>query len=154
MTTADPDICNVPASMTQEKNPAAASAGSRGDSSAKPVAVEARPAVDLATMPAVELAAHLAASGKRLILVGVTLQGRKFRPSDWAERLAGVMASFRPGRPGRVVSHLGYSPLVVPSERGGDKCVIVDPRLRDLEPLAWAFVLNFARDNDLRTEAS
>ena len=31
------------------------------------------------------------------IIVGLTKQGKKFRPSDWAERLAGAMSSFRPG---------------------------------------------------------
>lgn len=31
----------------------------------------------------------------------------------------------------------------------GVKCVIVDPALRKLEPMAYSFVLSFARDNDL-----
>jgi hypothetical protein len=29
--------------------------------------------------------------------------------------------------------------------------VIVDPTLRTVEPLAWGFVLDFARDNELQT---
>ena len=33
---------------------------------------------------------------------------------------------------------------------GGIKCVIVNEALRDLEPMAWDFVMNFARDNDLQ----
>jgi hypothetical protein len=28
--------------------------------------------------------------------------------------------------------------------------VIVNEALRDLEPMAWDFVMNFARDNDLQ----
>ena len=28
------------------------------------------------------------------IIVGLTKEGRKFRPSDWAERLCGVMSAF------------------------------------------------------------
>jgi hypothetical protein len=40
----------------------------------------------------------------------------------------------------------------VPSSHRGIKCVIVDPALRSIEPMAYAFVLNFARDNDLLTE--
>ncbi|RYF41058.1 MAG: DUF3579 domain-containing protein, partial [Comamonadaceae bacterium] len=32
----------------------------------------------------------------------------------------------------------------------GVKCVIVNRELRDMEPMAWDFVLNFARDNDLQ----
>jgi hypothetical protein len=32
---------------------------------------------------------------------------------------------------------------------GDIKVVIVDSRLRDIEPMAFDFVLNFAKDNDL-----
>jgi len=34
---------------------------------------------------------------KELYILGITRQGKTFRPSDWAERLAGVMSQFRPG---------------------------------------------------------
>ena len=34
---------------------------------------------------------------KEVFIQGITSDGRTFRPSDWAERLAGVMSSFRPG---------------------------------------------------------
>ena len=36
-------------------------------------------------------------STKEVFIQGVTHDGKTFRPSDWAERLAGVMSSFRPG---------------------------------------------------------
>ncbi|HEY1226010.1 MAG TPA: DUF3579 domain-containing protein, partial [Ramlibacter sp.] len=32
-----------------------------------------------------------------VLIQGTTRDGRTFRPSDWAERLAGVLSSFRPG---------------------------------------------------------
>jgi len=32
----------------------------------------------------------------------------------------------------------------------GVKCVIVNEALRSLEPMAWDFVMNFARDNELQ----
>jgi hypothetical protein len=32
----------------------------------------------------------------------------------------------------------------------GIKCVIVNEQLRDIEPMAWDFVMNFARDNQLQ----
>ena len=32
----------------------------------------------------------------------------------------------------------------------GIKCVIVNEALRDIEPMAWDFVMNFARDNELQ----
>jgi hypothetical protein len=88
-------------------------------------------------------------SHKDVFIQGITSQGRTFRPSDWAERLAGVMSSFRPGgaQPG---SHLSYSPWCVPTVIGNVKCVVVNTELRDYEPMAWDFVMNFARDNDLQ----
>ena len=88
-------------------------------------------------------------SAKEVFILGLTHDGRTFRPSDWAERLAGVMSSFRPGGavPG---SHLSYSPWCVPNVMGNTKCVIVHTDLRDAEPMAWSFVMNFAKDNDLQ----
>src|SRR5690242_755753 len=81
---------------------------------------------------------------------GRTTDGRQFRPSDWAERLCGVMACFRPeGSKGRN-SHLQYSPYVRPTVLGGVKSVVVNEALREIEPLAYHFVLNFAKDNNLQ----
>lgn len=95
---------------------------------------------------------------ERFVIIGQTLDGRTFRPSDWAERLAGVMAGFRPSRPsaGRAPvgsqRQLGYSPYVQPGNYNGFKAVFIDRRLHALEPMAHHFVINFARDNGLRTE--
>lgn len=88
---------------------------------------------------------------RQLYIQGVTQQGRAFRPSDWAERLAGAMSSFRPrGSGGGIAAHIGYSPYCVPQVLDGVKCVLVNEALRDIEPMAWDFVMNFARDNALR----
>ena len=88
----------------------------------------------------------------RFVILGQTSTGATFRPSDWAERLAGVMAAFRPRKAGGH-QHLTYSPYVLPSSHRGIKCVLVDSELRNLEPMAYSFMLSFARDNDLVTEA-
>ena len=81
---------------------------------------------------------------------GVTVSGRKFRPSDWAERLCGVMACYRPGgSAGSRTAHIGYSPYVRPVMAGDVKCVVVDERLKDIEPMAFNFVMSFAKDNEL-----
>jgi hypothetical protein len=37
----------------------------------------------------------------------------------------------------------------VPRVIGGVKCVVVSEALRDVEPMAWDFVVSFAEDNDL-----
>ncbi len=90
-----------------------------------------------------------APSAQEFLIQGVTSDGRAFRPSDWADRLAGVMSQFRPGgaQPG---SHLSYSPWCVPTVINGIKCVIVHLDLREAEPMAWDFVMGFARDNALQ----
>ena len=86
---------------------------------------------------------------KEVIILGVTTSGQTFRPSDWSERLAGVMSSFRPGGavPG---DHLSYSPWCVPNTVDGKKCVIVHTDMRDDNVMAWDFVMGFARDNQLQ----
>jgi hypothetical protein len=87
---------------------------------------------------------------RQIFIQGITSQGRAFRPSDWAERLAGAMSCFRPpGSAGGISGAIGYSPLCFPRVIDGVKCVIVSEELRSVEPMAWDFVLNFARDNDL-----
>jgi len=92
---------------------------------------------------------------REVFIQGVTLEGRTFRPSDWAERLAGAMSCFRPdGVRSGIDAFIGYSPLCVPRVINGVKFVIVNERLREVEPMAWDFVMNFARDNQLQvTEA-
>jgi hypothetical protein len=88
---------------------------------------------------------------REVFIQGLTQDGRAFRPSDWAERLAGAMSSFRPGGVvGGPGAHIGYSPYCVPRVINGVKCVIVNEALRELEPMAWDFVMNFARDNGLQ----
>ncbi|GAB1393808.1 DUF3579 domain-containing protein [Rhodocyclaceae bacterium] len=83
---------------------------------------------------------------ENFVIVGVTQAGKKFRPSDWAERLCGVMSAFGSER------RMTYSPYVQPGDRHGDKCVFVDGRIHDVEPMAYTFLVNFARDNDLKVE--
>ncbi len=77
-------------------------------------------------------------------IVGVTTAGRKFRPSDWAERLCGVLSAFGAEKKMR------YSPYVGPRTYQGEKAVFVDGRLYQIEPMAYRFVHNFATDNDLQ----
>jgi hypothetical protein len=78
-----------------------------------------------------------------LIIQGITSNGRAFRPSDWAERLAGIMSTFGGDE------CLRYSPHVLPIMLDGVRCVQVAPDLLQVEPRAWRFLLDFARDNDL-----
>ena len=88
---------------------------------------------------------------REVFIQGITKDGKAFRPSDWAERLAGAMSSFRPEGSARGIgAYIGYSPYCVPNTINGVKCVIVSEALRDIEPMAWDFVMNFACDNELQ----
>jgi hypothetical protein len=88
-------------------------------------------------------------STKEFVILGKTQDGRTFRPSDWAERLAGVMSQFRPGG-ASPADHISYSPWCVPNQIDGCKCVVVHLDLKASEPMAWDFVMNFAKDNQLQ----
>jgi nitroreductase len=85
---------------------------------------------------------------KNLVIVGVTKDGKIFRPSDWAERLCSL-TSFRKND-----KRVKYSQLVRPGcTSAGVKTVIVDPGLHKADPLAWKFVLDFAKDHNLQFES-
>jgi Protein of unknown function (DUF3579) len=79
------------------------------------------------------------------VIQGVTLDGKPFRPSDWAERLCGVMSAFGGDH------RMQYSPYVHPVTAAGVRCVVVDVRLEEIEPMAYRFLLGFAKENELRT---
>ncbi len=84
------------------------------------------------------------ATDTSFVIVGITSDGRRFRPSDWAERLCGVLSAFGAGK------KMTYSPYVTPGHSEGEKAVFVDHRLYAVEPMAYRFVVNFAQDNDLK----
>jgi hypothetical protein len=78
-----------------------------------------------------------------IVIQGLTESGRTFRPSDWAERLCGMMSIFGEDH------HLSYSPFLKPIMSGGVRCVVVDRQLEQLDAAAYRFLLSFARDNEL-----
>ena len=84
------------------------------------------------------------ATDTSFIIIGVTSDGKRFRPSDWAERLCGVLSAFG------MEKKMAYSPYVSPGHSADDKAVFVDAKLYQIEPMAYRFILNFAQDNDLR----
>ena len=89
------------------------------------------------------------AQPRQFFIQGQTLDGRAFRPSDWAERLAGAMSCFRPGgAKGGIGSFIGYSPYCVPRLINNVKNVIVDERQKAHQPKGRDIVKNFARDTN------
>jgi len=86
---------------------------------------------------------HGAGNAHRIVIQGVTKKGRAFRPSDWAERLCGIMCTFGGDQ------QMRYSPYVRPVMMDGVRCVVVEPSLSEVEPRAYRFLLDFAGDNEL-----
>ena len=82
---------------------------------------------------------------EELLILGITTDGRLFRPRDWAERLCGVFASYNNGR-------LVYSDLVHPVMREGNHfmSVVVETELKIVNLQAYKFVMDFVRDNQLK----
>jgi hypothetical protein len=86
-------------------------------------------------------------SSGEVVIRGITSQGRPFRPSDWADRLASVLSHV--GHDNR----LRYSTQLCPVTRDGVRCVIVQRILETEDPRVFKFLLDFARDNDLEVLA-
>ena len=85
----------------------------------------------------------MTAESTEIVIQGVTTAGRTFRPSDWAERLCGVMSTLGDDR------QMRYSSFVRPVLMDGVRCVLVKPELKAIEPRAYRFLLDFANDNEL-----
>ena len=83
-------------------------------------------------------------STDEFVILGMTPDGKPFRPSDWADRLCGVMSQFGADH------RMRYSPYVQPITTDGARAVVVDARLREIEPLAYNFLMSFAKDNELQ----
>lgn len=79
-----------------------------------------------------------------IIIHGTTSSGKVFRPSDWAERLCGILSSFDKGN--RLSYHEWVHPILVDKIR----CVAVDKKLEEINPSMFRFLMDFAADNDLR----
>ncbi|NOQ82089.1 MAG: DUF3579 domain-containing protein [Methylophaga sp.] len=85
----------------------------------------------------------MAATGK-VIIQGITQEGGKFRPSDWAERLCGSVATYGPGR--RIIFH----PNVKLASLEGVKCVVLDASLEEDDEMLFEFLTDFADENNLQ----
>ncbi|MEM9101949.1 MAG: DUF3579 domain-containing protein [Pseudomonadota bacterium] len=78
----------------------------------------------------------------KFIIVGLMPGGKKFRPSDWAERMCGSLSTFRNRR-------IYYSPLLRPAVIEGIKCVIVDKSLQSSNTKIFEQILDFVEKNQL-----
>lgn len=81
-----------------------------------------------------------------IIIRGATRDGRKFRPSDWAQRLTSAVASFYPSRGHQ---RRRFHPSVRMATIEGINCVVVDAHLEEEDPMLYAFLMNFGEGNNL-----
>jgi len=80
---------------------------------------------------------------EKILLRGVTKDGNKFRPSDWAERLYYALATYGPT--GRLV----FNPLVNIKQGEQHKCFVIKPALKEKDRMTYDFLLDFAKSNEL-----
>lgn len=78
-----------------------------------------------------------------IVIQGITSNGKTFRPSDWSERLCGILSSFDNNR-------LSYHDWVRPILVDNVRCVAVDKKLEQINESMFRFLMDFAHDNDLR----
>lgn len=91
----------------------------------------------------------------RLVIKGLTRDGALFRPSDWAERLIDTASAYGlerrvrqnnypgPERRQRQIAFLQVQMI------DGKKCLVVDLRLREANPAAYAYIMEFVENNQL-----
>lgn len=79
-----------------------------------------------------------------LVIEGITENGDRFRPSDWAERLASLAARYDKSR------RLRFSTSLRPIREQEFKALKVDRSLAESAPCVWAQVMRFAEKNRLR----
>lgn len=78
------------------------------------------------------------------IVESENLEGQRFRPSDWIERISAVAARF--GTDNRLL----YSPDVRPCMIDGKKCLLLGEGLPQRAPDAYRHIMQFVHDNRLR----
>jgi hypothetical protein len=100
---------------------------------------------------------HTQLDDEKIIVESVTLDGRKFRPSDWIERLCDCLTSFGEGRRVARASYRGHErrarqlPFLWAQMIDGAQCLVVNLKLREANPPAFQFVMGFVQDNHLRS---
>ena len=82
---------------------------------------------------------------EKILIMGTTHEGEKFRPSDWAERLYYMVADY--GTNGKVI----FNPLVNINHEDKSKYFVISSRLKDKNPMIFDFLIDFAISNELET---
>lgn len=92
----------------------------------------------------------------KIVIEGISTDGKVFRPSDWIERLIDTVSSYGEDRrscpgtysgPDRRRRQVGFLQAQMIA---GHKCLVVDMRLREANPTAYKFLQEFIQNNHLR----
>lgn len=83
------------------------------------------------------------------LIKGLTAAGKKFRPSDWTDRLIGAVSFYAREHSNRSSEISGCVCII---ERDGVKGIVLDSKLDEIEPNLTRFMRNFAKDNELTIE--
>lgn len=82
------------------------------------------------------------------LILGIAVNGHKFRPSDWVDRLATAYGSFDASR------RIRYHPMVKPTHTEGERCLFVAEGLAEQDPDAYNFIMDFANSHRLQVNST
>jgi len=80
---------------------------------------------------------------EEIIIQSLTREGKRFRPSDWVDRICSSYATFGEDR------KLRYSPYLKPEMIDGIRCLAIDMQLKSTNPDGFAELMQFASENQL-----
>lgn len=80
---------------------------------------------------------------QEIIIQGITLAGKPFRPSDWVDRMCSTYATFGDDK------KLRYSPYMKPKLVNNVRSLSVDMKLKDVNPAGFEQLIQFAKENQL-----
>lgn len=80
---------------------------------------------------------------EEIIIQSLTRDGKRFRPSDWVDRICSSYATFGDDR------KLRYSPYLKPEMIDGVRCLAVDLQLKITNPEGFEELMQFADENQL-----
>ncbi len=82
-------------------------------------------------------------TSQEIIIQSLTREGKRFRPSDWVDRICSSYATFGEDR------RLRYSPYLKPEMIDGIRCLAVGMHLKTTNPDGFEELMQFAEENNL-----
>ena len=93
-----------------------------------------------------KLTAEMKEYEDKVIIRGLTRDGERFRPSDWAQRMVNSVSTIGPNN--RIIYHPSVQIAVI----DGVSSVLVDKTMCQSDPRLMRFMIRFAASNELQIE--